>query len=177
MSISDSGFPVLFDTQPSSTATSTPVFQPGAIFVWKSGTGRVKRSLVQYVQLDNNGCSYGEALQINDATVVAYSVKKASTAKDSNFVGIAAGTIASQKFGFMVIGGYCEYAYTIAAAASGDSLALSASTYGRLSAGVADTYYTASATNVSGLLGVAIANGAISAGALGSVTLCGIWGV
>jgi hypothetical protein len=177
MSVNDSGFPVLYDDQPADITGAAPVYQPGTIFVWKHGTGRAKRSLVQYVRLGNNGCSYGQALAINSATVVSHSVMVAAVGKNANFIGIAAATIASQAYGFAVIGGYCEYAYTVAAAASGDTLCLSATTVGKLSAGESDTYYTASATDASGLLGLAIANGAIAAGDLGSITLCGVWGV
>ncbi len=177
MSVNDSGFPVLYDDQPADTTGDCPVYQPGAIFVWKHGTGRANRSVVQYVRLDNNGCSYGEALAFNTATVVSHSVKVASLGQDADFVGIAAATIASQEYGFMVIAGYCEYAYSASDAASGETMCLSATTTGQLTTGKAHNYYSASATDASGLLGIAFSNGAVAAGGLASITLLGTWGV
>ncbi len=173
------GYPIILGDQGTQTS-SAPLYQPGAVFMWRKGTGNAYAGVIQYVQLDNNGCSYGQTLQPNDATITGYSVKVVdkSSGKGPNFVGIAAATIASQYFGFMVIGGYCEYAYSASAAASGNVLCLAATATGQLSVGSAD-YYTATTagSDATSCIGIAVARGAITAAALGSVTLCGHWGI
>jgi len=175
------GFPVLYDTQIKSN-TAAAVFQPGAIFMHKGGTGRSDTSWVQYVQLGNNGCSRGDALMYNPATTDSWSVKKSSLTQGYSpcFVGIAGGTIASQYYGFMVIGGYCEYAYISETAVAGENLCVSGTTEGQLTANKASNVYSGTcAVNSSAgrVTAVAISRGACTGGALGSITLCGIWGV
>jgi hypothetical protein len=175
------GFPVLLDSQVKVNHEAA-VFQPGAIFIHKSGTGRAQTSWVQYVQLGNNGCNKGAALMYNPATLNTYSVKKSSLTWGyaPNFVGIAAGTIASQRYGFMVIGGYCEYAYISETAVAGENLCVSGTTEGQLTANRASSVYSATCVlnaSYGRVIPVAIARGACTGGDLGSITLCGIWGV
>jgi hypothetical protein len=177
------GYPVLFGAQVTQTS-SKPLHQPGAVFMWRKGTGNAYAGIVQYVQLDNNGCSYGQALIANPATISGYSVMItdlcSTFGKSPNFVGIAAATIASQYYGFMVIGGYCECAYCASAAASGNVLGLAATATGMLTPAEVATVWAATESGTgdfSGVMGVAVARGAITAAAMGSVTLCGHWGI
>ena len=106
------GFPILYGTQVTGQDDSGANFQPGAIFVHRSGTGNVNFSLVQYIQMDNNGCSQGDSLVQNYATLKNYSMKVAATTDAYTPVlrGVAAATIASQYFGFMIMSGYVEKA-------------------------------------------------------------------
>ena len=177
------GYPVILGDQ-GTQVNQYPAHQPGAVFMWRKGTGNKYAGIIQYVQLDNNGCSYGQALRLNHATLSAYSVTVIDTptvdGKSPHFVGIAAATIASQYFGFMVVGGYCEYAYSASAAASGNVLGVAATATGMLSAPDVATAWSATEVStgcLSGIYGSAVARGAITAGALGSVTLCGHWGI
>lgn len=173
------GFPVLYDTQIKSN-TAAAVYQPGAIFLHKGGTGRADTSWVQYVQLGNGGCDRGAALMYNPATTNSWSVKKASLGQGYSpcFVGIAAGTIASQYYGFAVIGGYCEYAYVSQTAAAQENLCVSGSVEGQLTSNRASCVYSGTrSVGATGVIAVAIARGAVASAALGSITLSGIWGV
>ena len=155
------GFPELIGTQ-ALTVSTAAVYQPGSIFVHRNGNNR---GLLQYVQLDNNGCSQGESLVTNFATLVSWSVAKASTDDmySRPFRGIACATIASQYFGFMHIGGYAEKADISMTVASGDFLSLSGSTAGKLTGLQASPH------------AVAVARTAIATG-VGSISLIGIWG-
>lgn len=157
------GFPTLYGAQASTTSTAA-VFQPGDVFVHKNGA---EWALVKYIQLDNNGCSQGEALVTNYATLKSYSVKIADSASadiyGGSFRGIAMATIASQSFGFMAIAGYVEKADISRTTASQDFLYLSGSTDGKL-------------TNISASPHViAVARTAIATG-VGSISILGTWG-
>ena len=155
------GLPELRDTQVS-TVSSAAVYQPGTLFVHRNGNNW---GLVQYIQTDNNGCSRGEILVTNFATLVSYSVAKAST--DDMYSrplrGIACATIASKYFGFMHVGGYVEKARVSNTVASGDFLSLSGSTAGELTGLGASPHV------------IGIARTAISA-TEGSISMVGIWG-
>ena len=155
------GLPELKDTQVSTVSTAA-VYQPGTLFVHRNGSNW---GLVQYVQLDNNGVDKGQVLVTNYATLVSYSVAKAST--DDMYSrpirGIACATIASQYYGFMHIGGYAEFADLSQTVASGDFLSLSGSTAGKLT-GLAGSPHV-----------VAVARTAIATG-FGSISMIGIWG-
>lgn len=159
---SPEGYPVIRDTQVTSTATAA-VYQPGTVFVHKDVNG--EWALAKYVQLDNSGCSQGEALVTNYATLKSYSVSKAATsdAHRPHFRGIAAATIASQSFGFMFIGGYVEKADSSITTASGDYLGISASTAGKLTT-------INPSPNVFAVARTAFATG------VGSVSIIGMWG-
>ena len=155
------GLPELRDAQ-AQTVSTAAVYQPGAIFVHRNGSNW---GLIQYVQLDNNGCSQGDSLVTNYATIVSYSVAKASTDDQSSrpFRGVACATVASQRFGFMYIGGYVEKADCSYTVASGDFLYISGSTAGKLTPLPAGPHP------------IAVARGAFATG-VGSVSLIGVWG-
>lgn len=155
------GFPVLRDTQVSTTSAAA-VYQPGDVFVHYNGA---EWALVKYVQLDNDGCSQGEVLVTNYATLKSYSVEKSPTddVYSRTFRGIAAATIASQYFGFMYIAGYVEKADISMTVASGDFLSISGSTAGKLTGLQASPHV------------FAVARTAIATG-VGSVSLIGMWG-
>lgn len=154
--------------------------EPGTICAVRSNTDCW--SLIQWVQLDNNGCSQGDSLVLNFATLKSYSVKAAATASDGfqpNFVGIAAATIASQSFGFMYIHGYVEKADLSKTSASGELLAISASTAGKLTPIRASSFWNATigtVTNATLPWPVAMSRTTIATG-VGSVTIVGTWGV
>lgn len=155
------GYPTLRGSQASANE-SAPVFTPGAIFVHYNGT---EWALVKYIQMDNSGCSQGEVLITNLATLTSYSMSKSSTDDmySRPFRGLARATISSQYFGFMVMAGYCERADISMTVASGDFLALSGSTAGKLTGLQASPH------------AIAVARTAIATG-VGSVSLIGTWG-
>lgn len=177
-----SSFPVISTTDFTSNQT-TATYEPGTVYA-VNPAGR-NWSLVEYIQLDNNGCSQGEVLVHNYATLVSYSVAKAATTDMGApaFRGIAAATIASQRFGFMTIGGYVEKGDVSLTVASGDFLTISGSTAGKLSpnngAGGVKAFWNAT-LGQSSTLGtapfvVAVARGAYATG-VGSMILNGVWG-
>ena len=150
----------------------------GQIFFYKNGD---QYSLVEMIQLDNNGCSQGEVLVTNFATLKQYSVTKSSTTDGyaPHFRGLAAATIASQKAGYMYIGGYCEKADLSHTAASGELLAVSGSVAGKLTPNIASSFWGAtlglSSTLGTAAFAFAIAKTAIGTG-IGSVQILGVWG-
>lgn len=148
--------------------------EPGNIFACRTSTDQW--SLVQAVQLDNNGCSQGEVLIRNFATLKQYSVSKSTTTmQGAPMVGIACATIASQRCGWMYIGGYVEKADLSFTAASGEFLQISGSTAGKLTAKTASTFNTATNGNSSQIMVIAQARTAIATG-IGSVSIVGVWG-
>lgn len=158
---------------PTSTVTGARG-EPGQIFVHKDTSGNF--SLVEIVQLDNNGCSQGEVLVTNFATLKSYSVAKAATADEgAPMRGIAAATIASQKVGYMYIGGYVEKADLSHTAASGEYLMISGSTAGKLTPNKASVFNAGTQGNASQFQVVAVARTAIGTG-VGSVSILGVWG-
>ena len=170
----------IYDTQSTTTSTGGP-WQPGQVVIHRSGTGRAQRALLKWVLMDNNSCSRGEALVTDLATTVEHGVAKASTTDSylPNFRGIAAASIASNKFGFAIISGYCEQADLSETAASGELLAISGSTAGKLTPNRASSFWTAT-VGVSSALGsapfvFAQARTAIGTG-VGSVQILGTWG-
>ena len=170
-------FPVVSGAQISGNDT-TANHEPGSIHVYRNGN---QFALVEYVQLDNNGVSQGEVLITNFATLKQFSVAKAGTgdAFSPHFRGLAAASIASQRFGFMYIGGYVENADLSHTAASAELLTISASTAGKLTPHNASSFWAAT-LGVSSALGTApfvfaVAKSAIATG-LGSVQILGVWG-
>lgn len=170
------GFPVLTNAQIEQADTAA-IYEPGVIVAVKNSSNW---SLAAYVQLNNDGCSQGEALVTNFATLAQYSVKKAATADGRlpHFRGVAAATIASQKFGWMYIQGYVEKADLSHTAASGEMLCISGSTAGKLTPDGASsllngTFGTSNFVTIP--WAVAIARTAISTG-VGSISLLGCWG-
>lgn len=173
-------FPVVSGAQVVAGGDATAKMELGTIIAMRTVTDQW--SLVEYVQLDNNGVSNGEVLVTNFATLKQYSVAKAAVGDfgvPGVFRGIAAATIASQKFGFMYIGGYVEKADVSHTAASTEGLTISGSTAGKLTPDKASSYWGAT-VGLSSTTGTApwifaIAKTAIATG-LGSVQICGIWG-
>lgn len=159
--------------------TTNPRGEPGTVLLYKDANGNT--GVVEIVQLDNAGCSQGEVLVTNFATLKSFSVTKASTtdAFAPHFRGLAAATIASQKCGYMIIGGYCEKADLSKTAASGETLTISGSTAGKLTAARASSFWGAtlglSSTSGTAPFIFAIAKTAIGTG-IGSVQILGMWG-
>ena len=174
------GFPILYDTQVTGQDDTAAAYQPGMVFMYRCGTGRVNLSLVKYVQLDNNGCDAGNVLVSNFATLTNYSVKKSATTDGRGSIrGIAAATIASQYFGFMYIGGYVPSVLQSNTTASGEYLSVSASTAGCLTSQVASCFNIGTTTfwdNASGAAIIARAHDIVASAGYGSVSLVGIWG-
>jgi len=167
-------FPVVSGAQLTSS-DSTAKMEPGTIMACRSNTDQWR--LVEYVQLDNNGTNKGYACVQNFATLKNWSVKtSAVTDGGGPLKGIACATIASQYFGFITIGGYCDYALQSNTTASGEYLALSASTAGCLSNDKASCFNLATVINVSGLMVVGRANDIVASAGYGSISLVGIWG-
>lgn len=180
MTASEGGWPVLYDSQASTTGTG-PVYQPGTVFVERSGAGRAQWAMVKYVKLDNNGCSQGEVLVMDDGQTSEYGVKKAATTDGDapHFRGLARATIASNAYGFMVFAGYCEKADTSHTVASGELLCVSGSTAGKVTPNKCSSFWGAtlglSSTVGTAPFAFAVARGAFATG-VGSVTILGHWG-
>lgn len=149
--------------------------EPGTTVVVKDpATGEF--ALAKIIQLDNNGCSQGEVLVTNYATLKGHSVTKSSTTDGgAPMRGIAAATIASQKCGYMFIGGYVEKADLSQTCASGEYIAVGASVAGKLSNDKASAFNLATIVNVSAQMVVAVARAAFSTG-IGSIQILGVWG-
>lgn len=148
--------------------------EPGQIFVSKNSAGEF--SLVEIVQLDNNGCSQGEALVQNFATLKGYSVKtSATTDEGAPMKGVAAATIASQKCGYAIIGGYCEKMDFSHTAASGEYICISGSTAAKFTPNKASCFNLGTLGNASQVMVVAVARAAIATG-VGSAQILGVWG-
>lgn len=170
------GLPVLSNKQ-AEQADTAAIYEPGMIVAVKNGSNW---SLAEYVQLNNDGVSQGEVLITNFATLNQYSVKKAGTADGRlpGMRGIAAATIASQKYGWMYIAGYVEKADLSHTAASGELLTISGSTAAKLTPDGASsllnaTFGTSQFVTIPWV--VAVARTAIATG-VGSVTIIGCWG-
>jgi len=167
-------FPVISGAQVVAGGDSSAKHEPGTIMAYRSATDQW--AWAEYVQLDNSGISQGEAAVWNFATLKQYSVKKAATTDEgAPMVGLALATIASQKFGFVAIGGYVEKADLSHTAASGEYLCISGSTAGKITPNKASAFNLATQGNASQFMVVAIARTAISTG-VGSVSICGVWG-
>lgn len=166
------GFPVLKNSQ-IEQADSAALYEPGMIIVVKNGDNW---SLASYVELSNDGCSQGEALVANYATLGSFRVAKAGTGdRGIPMKGVAAATIASQKFGWMYIQGYVEKADLSETPASGEFLMISGSTAGKLTPNAASVFQSGTQGNASAFVVVARANAAFATG-VGSISLVGVWG-
>ena len=165
-------FPVLTNAQVEQ-ADAAALYEPGIMVVVKNG---VNLSLASYVELDNSGCSQGEVLVDNYATLGSFRVAKAGTGdRGGGMRGIAAATIASQKFGWMYIGGYVEKADNSQTVASGEYLMIGGSTAGKLSNDAASVFNSGTQGNASAFLVVGRARGAFATG-VGSIMILGTWG-
>ena len=172
------GFPVMSNTQIEQADTNA-LYEPGMVIAVRNNGNW---SWAEYVQLDNNGCSQGEVLVTNFATFKQYSVRQAVVADDGyqdTMRGISAATIASQRFGWMYIGGYVEKADCSKTVASADGLTISASTAGKLTPVRASSVLNATTgTVVNGTVPVGrigIGRSAFATG-VGSITILGMWG-
>lgn len=137
-------------------------------------------SLVQAVQLDNNGCTLGDVLVYNPATLKQYSVKKAATGdRGAYMVGIAVATIASQFCGYMYIGGYVEKGAISMSVASGEYLCIGGSTAGAFTPLRASVFNNGTQGNASAFVVMAISKGLVATTStlVASLQLCGVWGV
>lgn len=174
-----SSYPVLYDSQITTTGSGA-VYEPGTVFVHRSGTGRAQFALVEYIRLDNNGCSQGESLVTDFGTTVHHGVAKSATSdgRAAHFRGFAAATIASNAYGFSIIGGYCEKADTSQTTASGHLISISGSTAGKCTSLGCGTTWNAtlglSSTVGTAGFAIAIARGAFATG-VGSVSIIGVW--
>lgn len=160
------------------TDTWDPVTNPrgelGTILMMTNSNG--EKSLVEIVQLDNSGCSQGEALMQNHATLKGYSVRQSGTAdQGAPMKGVAAATIASQKAGFMIIGGYVEKLDSSQSCASGEYLMIGGSTAAKFTNDKASVFNAGTQGNASQFMVVAVARGAFATG-VGSCQILGIWG-
>ncbi len=154
--------------------TANPRGEPGQIFCSKNSAG--EWSIVEIVQLDNSGCSQGEALVQNFATLKGYSVKtSATTDQGAPMKGVAAATIASQKCGYMIIGGYVEKMDLSQTVASGEYIMIGGSTAAKFTNDRASCFNLGTQGNVSMFQVVAIARTAFATG-VGSAQILGIWG-
>jgi len=176
----EGGFEVIYDTQSTTTSSGGP-WQPGQAVVHRSGTGRAQRAIARWLLIDNAGISQGEAAITDFATNVSYGVAKASTTDGNapHFRGIAAATVASNKFGFFFITGYVENADCSETVASGELLTISGSVAGKLAVNKASSFWGAT-LGVSSTVGTApfifaVARGAFATG-VGSVQILGTWG-
>lgn len=166
-------FPVVSGAQITANDTTSKM-EPGTIMAVRTQTDQW--SLVEYVQLDNNGVSQGEALVTNFATLKQYSVAKAATTDAGvPMRGIAAATIASQRFGFMYIGGYVEKADISQTVASGEYLMIGGSTAGKLTNDKASVFNAGTQGNTSAFMVVGVARTAFATG-VGSIQILGVWG-
>lgn len=154
--------------------TTNPRGEPGQILFSKNSAG--EWSIVEIVQLDNNGCALGEVLVQNFATLKGYSVKVAATTDEgAPMKGIAAAAIGSQKCGYAIIGGYCESAQLSHTAASGEYLCIGGSVAGELTPNKASCFNLGTQGNASQFGVVAVSRAALATGT-GSVQILGIWG-
>ena len=171
-------FPVVSGAAVVAGGDTTAKHEPGTVMDYRNSE---QWSFVEYVQLDNNGCSQGIVLINNYATLKQFSVAQAASADQGCPIrGISVGTIASQKFGWMYIGGYVEKAAISNTAASGEYLMVSGSATGQLTSDKASAFNTGSGTlggdNSTSYMVVAVARTAIASAAIGSISLVGVWG-
>lgn len=171
----ENGYPVLYDSQIFGTSTGA-VYQPGSVFVHRTGTSRRHWAMVKYVRLNNSGCSQGQSL-VSDFATLSTTVLAAAAVTDGFTVprGVAAATIASNSYGFMVIGGYCGTAELTHTAGSGEYLTVSGSTAAGLTPNGASIYNAGTQGNASMFQPFAVAREAIATG-LGSIQILGVWG-
>lgn len=149
--------------------------EPGTTVVVKDPTTG-EFSIAKIVQLDNNGCTVGDCLVQNFATLKGFSVAKASTTDVGGLpFGIAAATIASQKCGYAFIGGYVEKANVSQTTASGEYLTVGGSTAGNLTNDRASAFNSGTQGNASAFQVCARARAAVATGVM-SIQMIGIWG-
>ena len=166
-------FPIVSGAQVTANGDSTAKHEPGTIMAYRSATDQW--ALVEYVQADNNVITKGSPVIKNLATMKQYSVRLAATTDDGCPIrGVSLATIASQRYGFVAIGGYVESAQVSHTVASGEFLRVSGSANGQLSPNIASVF-NAATINTSGFIVVAISHGIIATDAFGSITLCGVW--
>ena len=170
-------FPIVSGAQVVAGGDSTAKQEPGTIMAYRSATDQW--ALVEYVQAGNSVIERYICAVSNHATLKSYSVRVPVVGDSGSPIrGIAIATIASQKFGFIAIGGYVENALvSSSAAASGEYLRLSGSTAGNLTAINASVFNNGTQGNASAFVVVAVCKGLLTSSAVaGSVQLLGVWG-
>lgn len=168
-------FPVVSGAQVVGGGDASAKHEPGTIMAYRSATDQW--SLVEYVQAGNNVINRYLGCVTNLATLKQYSVELAATGDrgGANFRGIALATIASQRFGFVAIGGYVENALVSQTTASGEYLCMGGSTAGQLTPNRASVFNAGTQGNVSAFVVLAMAKGIYASGAAGSIQLIGVW--
>lgn len=176
----EGGFEVIYDAQSTTTSAGGP-WQPGQVVVHRSGTNRGQRALAKWMLIDNAGISQGEVAITDFAATNSNTVAKASVTDGNapHFRGIAAASIASNKYGFFFINGYVESADVSETVASGELLTMSGSVAGKLAVNKASSFWGAT-LGLSSTVGTApfifaVARGAFATG-VGSVQILGTWG-
>ena len=160
---------------PTSTITGARG-EPGTLHVYKNDTTG-EFSLVRIIQMDNNGCTAGQVLMLNHATLKGYS-RRVSATTDSGAIpsGIAVTAIASQKCGYEYCGGYAIVDVS-QDCASGEYLMTSVSTAGQLSNDRASVFNAATSWGVTSsffVCGVLRSVGTAACDA--SIQMLGVWG-
>ena len=167
-------FPVVSGAQVTANGDATAKHEPGTILAYRSATDQW--AMVEYVQADNNVITKGSPVVKNFATLKQYSVRLAATTDSGVPIrGVSLATIASQRYGFVAIGGYVESAQVSHTTASGEFLRVSGSANGQLTPDAAGVFNAATSPNVSAFVVVAVSHGIIATDAFGSITLCGVW--
>ena len=167
-------FPILSGAQVTANGDTSAKTEPGTIFAYKSGTDQW--SMVEYVQADNNVITRYSPVVKNFATLKSYSVKLCGSSESGGPIrGISLATIASQRYGFVTIGGYVENAQVSHTTASGEYLMVSASATGQLTPHLASVFNAGTQGNASMFMIVGVSHGIIATDAAGSITLCGVW--
>lgn len=170
-------FPVVSGSQVVGGGDSTAKMEPGTIMAYRSATDQW--SLVEYVQAGNNVINRYRACVTNHATLKQYSVELAAAADrgGANFRGIALATIASQKYGFVVIGGYVENAAISEGVASAEYLTMSGSTAGELTPDRASVFNAGTHGNASAFVVIGLAKSAVAttSATTASIQLIGVW--
>lgn len=114
--------------QPTLTANDTdPVMTPGTILLYRDSNGNL--SMMQYVRADNATVRQHKVV-ICASNTKSYDVREGRNADAGTpgvFRGIAAGTIATAKYGWAYVGGFCPDADFLTSVSTNDKLRISAS--------------------------------------------------
>ena len=167
-------FPIVSGAQITANDT-TAKMEPGTIMAYRTGD---QWSLVEYVLLDNNGISQGEVAIQNYATIPAkqYSAAKAAVGDGgAPMKGVAAATIASNRYGFLYVGGYCPIIDTSKSVVTGEYFRISGSTAGKVTSLAASVFNAGTQGNASQFMVVAQAKTTFATGT-GSAQIIGVWG-
>ncbi len=168
----------LLDGQITTTNTSL-IFPAGQIFFYRMGTDRKMAGLVKWVLMDNNGCTLGDVLIGDTATTGMNNVMKAATSDRGGLpVGFAAATIASNTWGFAIIGGYVEKGAISMTVATGEYLTIGGSTAGAATPNRASVFNAGTQGNASAFQVFCKSRGAVATTStlVASLQMVGVWG-